>query len=429
MWKGPSGPLLLNCRSGRGKPRYSTGLDRLTSIPVEGSRTDSATGAALAGGKPATCEGYLTMMMYPGVDLCPTQKRPSGGQRVRCSFNGMVSLAAATNECGVREVVQVDRAGLPEGFNALMEELAYHQPVLLRETVERLGVRPEGVYVDATVGEGGHASAVLVASAPSGVVLGVDRDPRSLSRAETRLREYGGRFIGIQGNYADAVSLVGSQGFDRVDGFLLDLGFSSRQVDAEGYGMSFQRDEPLDMRYDTDHQTLTAADIVNQHSEQDLARVIAEYGEEPRARGLARAIVRARPITHTAELAAVVARTAPPRRVRRVHPATRVFQALRIAVNDELAHLSRGLEAAESLLAAGGRLVVISYHSLEDRLVKNRLARQAARCICPPELPVCQCDHEPTLRLINRRIIRPSAAETGANPRSRSARMRVAERI
>ena len=310
-----------------------------------------------------------------------------------------------------------------------MEELAYHQPALLREAVEHLAVRSGGVYLDATVGEGGHAASVLRASAPSGVVVGIDRDPRSLLRAETRLAHFPGSFIPLRGNYADAVSLAQSRAIDRVDGFLLDLGFSSRQVDTPGYGFSFQRDEPLDMRYDPERQSTTAADIVNDYSEEELARVLAEYGEEPRARALARTLTRARPITRTGELAALVAQAVPPRRSRRVNPATRVFQALRIAVNDELTHLAGGLDAALQLLAPGGRLAVISYHSLEDRLVKNTLARQAAACVCPPELPVCRCNHQPTLRLVNRRVIRPTEAETHANPRSRSARMRVAERI
>ncbi|HEU0020368.1 MAG TPA: 16S rRNA (cytosine(1402)-N(4))-methyltransferase RsmH [Dehalococcoidia bacterium] len=310
-----------------------------------------------------------------------------------------------------------------------MEELAFHQPVLLRETVEHLAVRPGGVYVDATVGEGGHASSVLRASAPRGVVLGVDRDPRSLSRAQQRLKEFGDRFIGIPGNYADAAQMVRSRGFDRVDGFLLDLGFSSRQVEVAGYGFSFQRDEPLDMRYDPEGQSLTAADIVNSYGESELGRIFFEYGEETRARAVARAIVRARPINTTGELSALVAGVIRPGRGRRVNPATRVFQALRIEVNDELTNLGSGLAAAVELLDEGGRLVVISYHSLEDRLVKNRLAHEAAGCICPPELPVCVCGHQPALRIVNRRILRPSAEEVSANPRSRSARMRVAERI
>jgi len=327
------------------------------------------------------------------------------------------------------EIVEAGTVGSFYGPDPKMEELAFHESVLLRETVEHLVVKPGGVYVDATVGEGGHASSVLQASAPRGVVLGIDRDPRSLSRAQQRLKEFGDRFIGIRGNYADAAQLVWSRGFDHVDGFLLDLGFSSRQVDAEGYGFSFQRDEPLDMRYDRDGQSLTAAEIVNTYAEAELAGILTEYGEEPRARAVARAIVRMRPINTTVELSSLVAGVIHPGRGRRINPATRVFQALRIAVNDELTNVGSGMTAAIGLLDEGGKLVVISYHSLEDRLVKNRMAREAAECICPPELPACVCEHQPTLRIINRRIIRPSAEEISSNPRSRSARMRVAERI
>jgi 16S rRNA (cytosine1402-N4)-methyltransferase len=243
------------------------------------------------------------------------------------------------------------------------------------------------------------------------------------------LTEFGNRFIGIRGNYADAAQLVPSRGFDQVDGFLLDLGFASRQVDAEGYGFSFQRDEPLDMRYDPESQSRTAADIINSAAESELVGIFFKYGEEPRARAVARAVVRERPINTTGELSALVAGVIRPGPGRRVNPATRVFQALRIAVNDELTNVGSGLAAAITLLVKGGRLLVISYHSLEDRLVKNRLAHEAAPCICPPELPVCACDHQPTLRIINRRIIRPSAEEVSTNPRSRSARLRIAERI
>jgi 16S rRNA (cytosine1402-N4)-methyltransferase len=310
-----------------------------------------------------------------------------------------------------------------------MEEIAFHQPVLLRETVEQLVVRPDGVYVDATVGEGGHAGAVLRASAPNGVVLGIDRDPRSLAFANQRLAEHGERFIGIQGNYADMVELARSVGIEQVNGVLLDLGFSSRQVEGEGYGFSFQKDEPLDMRYDPVGQSLTAAQIANSYSEEQLARVFFEYGEEPRSRAIARRIVQHRPINTTRELSELVSRIVRPRRGQHIHPATRVFQALRIAVNNELSNVQAGLEAAIQLLVTGGRLVVISYHSLEDRLVKNTLSRESATCVCPPELPVCMCQHQPTVRLVQRRIIRPGADEVARNSRSRSARMRVAERI
>ena len=310
-----------------------------------------------------------------------------------------------------------------------MDGCAFHQPVLLQETVEHLAVRAAGVYLDATVGEGGHAASVLQASAPRGVVLGIDRDPRSLARAIRRLGAYGDRFLGAKGNYAEMVELVRAHGINEVDGILLDLGFSSRQIDAEGYGFSFQRDEPLDMRFDPESQNLTAAHIVNTYREEELAALIYKNGEEPRSRAIARSMVRSRPVNTTKQLAELVAQAVRAGRRRRVHPATRTFQALRIAVNDELESLKAGLTAAIGLLSASGRLVVISYHSLEDRLVKNILSRESSGCICPPELPECVCQHRPSLRIINRRIIRPSADEVTANPRSRSARMRVAERL
>ena len=302
----------------------------------------------------------------------------------------------------------------------------HHDPVLVTETVEWLSVRPGRAYVDGTVGEGGHSAAILEASGPDGAVLGIDRDPRSVDAARRRLIGYGDRAQIMHGNYADMGDLARQAGIGRVDGVLLDLGFSSRQVDAAGYGFSFQRDEPLDMRYDTVGST--AADFLNHADERDVADVIYRYGEERRSRTIARAIVAARPITTTGGLAAVVARALGGRRGSR-HPATRTFQALRIAVNEELRHLQAGLDAVPAMLKPGGRLVVISYHSLEDRLVKGWMDREAARCICPPELPVCSCNHEPSVRLARRRVVRPSATETDSNPRSRSARLRAAERI
>lgn len=301
-----------------------------------------------------------------------------------------------------------------------------HSPVLVAETVEWLSVGPGRVYLDGTVGEGGHAEAVLEASGPDGVVLGIDRDPRSVDAARRRLTGYGDRAQIVHGNYAEMSDLAGRVGIDQVDGVLLDLGFSSRQVDAVGYGFSFQRDEMLDMRYDTVGPT--AADLLNHTDERELADIIYRYGEERRSRAVARAIVAARPITATGRLASVVARALGGRRGSR-HPATRTFQALRIAVNDELMHLQTGLDAVPGILQPGGRLVVISYHSLEDRLVKTWMDREAAWCICPPELPVCSCDHEPSVRFVRRRVLRPSADETDNNPRSRSARLRAVERI
>ena len=304
-----------------------------------------------------------------------------------------------------------------------------------------MGVRPDGVFVDATVGDGGHALSLLRASSPGGRVCGIDLDPRSLVRAEQRLATFGSRFTPVLGSYAEMVSLIqGIWGAEaRADGVLLDLGISSRQVDATGFGFSFQQDEPLDMRFNPEADIPTAADIVNSWSEIQLAAAIREYGEEPRARSIAAAIIRGRPVRTTAQLARVVTEVTGRRtgrnprgggrRPNRIHPATRTFQALRITVNDELNTLSAGLEGAVELLAPGGRLAVISYHSLEDRLVKGLMAREAAQCICPPRLPVCVCGHQPRLSLVNRRVIRPGAEEVAANPRSRSARLRVAQRL
>lgn len=302
----------------------------------------------------------------------------------------------------------------------------HHLPVLVPETVEWLAVRRGGTYVDGTVGEGGHSNAILEASGPEGRLLGIDRDPRSVEAARRRLTGYGNRARIVHGSYAEMSVLARGAGMERVDGILLDLGFSSRHVDSEGYGFSFQRDEPLDMRYDTDGST--AADLLNHADERELADLIYRYGEERRSRAIARAIVRARPVTTTGHLADLVSGAVGGRRGPR-HPATKTFQALRIAVNEELTHLQAGLEAAPSLLSPGGRLVVISYHSLEDRIVKGWMDREAAHCICPPELPVCSCEHEPSIRFVRRRIVRPSPAEAENNPRSRSARLRAVERI
>ena len=306
---------------------------------------------------------------------------------------------------------------------------AFHQPVLLSETVERLLVHPGGYYLDATMGEGGHTSALLEAAAPGGRVLGIDRDPRSLARAAIHLERFGESFVSAQGNYSQMAAMANQHGFHRVDGILMDLGLSSRQLDTPGYGFSFQTDEPLDMRFDPDGP-LSADDVVNGYSEEDLANVIFQHGEEPRSRRIARAIVRNRPIESTGQLAALVAGALGPgsRKGHRVHPATRTFQAIRIEVNDELASVESGLAAAIELLSPSGRLAVISYHSLEDRIVKTVLQRESTGCICPPEVLICRCGHEQTLSLVNRRIIRPSSEEVAANPRSRSARMRVAER-
>ena len=331
-----------------------------------------------------------------------------------------------------------------------------HHPVLLREAVQYLVVRRGGGYIDCTVGEGGHSAAILQACLPGGRLLGIDLDSRSLERARQRLewvsdpqrpgplQGHEASFTLVQGNYARLEEFARTLGYSEPDGILLDLGLSSLQLEGEGRGFSLQRDDPLDMRFNPEtasssgaKQTLTAADVVNDYPFDDLARVISAYGEEPRARSIARAIIRQRPLRTTLELADLVARVGGGRRAghgrgrrgSRIHPATRTFQALRIEVNSELDNLRAGLEQAISILKPGGRLVVISYHSLEDRIVKEAFSREAKGCVCPPRVPVCICGHTPTLKVITRRIVRPLPEEVKVNPRSRSACMRVSERL
>lgn len=300
-----------------------------------------------------------------------------------------------------------------------------HRPVLLREVVEGLAVKPGGLYIDATVGAGGHAEAILEASAPDGCLLGIDADDEAVRLASERLARFGDRVVVIQGNFAELEHLAKSEGFFQVDGILFDLGFASFQVENPERGFSFYADGPLDMRYDRSRRR-SAYHIVNRTKEEELAEIIRRYGEEPRARRIARAIVEARPIRTTLELARIVEQVVGSGG--RIHPATRVFQAIRIAVNDELATLEAALPQAVSLLKPGGRLAVISFHSLEDRIVKEFFRRESRDCICPPEVPVCGCNHKATLKVITSKPIRPSDEEVKANPRSRSARLRIAER-
>ncbi len=305
-----------------------------------------------------------------------------------------------------------------------------HEPVLLHEVLSYLTPRPGGQYVDGTFGGGGHARAILEASAPDGRVLALDADPSAVERARILAAHYPGRLVPCHGNFRELARLARQCGFDRVDGVLFDLGLSSDQLADPRRGFSFQLSGPLDMRFDP-RQGMPAAVIVNTWSVEELTDLFWRFGEEPRARIIARAIVaeRARrPIETTTQLAELVERAVGTRRAR-IHPATRVFQALRIAVNEELEALASGLEQALELLRPGGRLVVIAFHSLEDRLVKQFMRREAASCLCPPETPICVCGHIPRLRILTPRAVRPSAAEVARNPRSRSARLRAAERI
>ena len=306
-----------------------------------------------------------------------------------------------------------------------------HRPVLLEEAIRFLACRPGGLWVDGTLGAGGHAGAILRATAPDGRLLGCDRDPDVLESARLALRPFGERAIVRHADYRRIPGILDDLGLGPLDGFLLDLGVSSLQLDDPARGFSFRAEGPLDMRMDRTQAT-TAADLVNRLTVRELASILARYGEEPRARRIAEAIGRARerrPIATTTELATVVAEAAPARRAARIHPATRVFQALRIAVNDEIDGLDRLLHEAALRLRPGGRIVAISFHSLEDRVVKRALRDLSHRCICPRGLPVCACGRPDVMTLVTGRAVRPGPGEIRDNPRSRSARLRAAERL
>ena len=303
----------------------------------------------------------------------------------------------------------------------------HHEPVMMPEIMQALNVQPGGRYIDGTLGEGGHSKEILRAADPGGQVLGLDADAEAISVATERLAEHGESFLAINTNFRDVRATALRYEFVPVHGVLFDLGVSSLQLDRESRGFSFRRADPLDMRFSFDQQ-ITAADIVNGYAESELADIIFHLGEDRAARRIARAIVRSRPILTSLELADLIEKVNP-RRGKRTHPATRTFQAIRIAVNDELSALETALEQAVSLLGQGGRLAVISYHSLEDRIVKNFVRKQASDCICPPGTPVCRCDHLATLKMITRRPSIPTDSEIAANPRARSAKLRVAERI
>ncbi len=303
-----------------------------------------------------------------------------------------------------------------------------HVPVLYEEVMALLRPQPGGRFIDGTLGAAGHAAGLLAAVAPDGRLLGIDRDPSAVAYAAARLAPFGERAVLVAGSLGDVGDIAPAHGFVDVDGVLLDLGLSSRQLEDGARGFSFLQEGPLDMRFDP-RQGDTAADLLNNLTAEELADLFWRYGEEQQSRRIARLVVTHRPLRTTTELAQLIERYA--RRSGRPgrHPATKVFQALRIAVNGELAEIERGLSAAIELLRPGGRLAVISFHSLEDRLVKRFLREASRDCVCPPEQPVCTCGAQPALRLVARKAIQATEAETAANPRSRSARLRVAERI
>jgi len=302
-----------------------------------------------------------------------------------------------------------------------------HRPVMLDSVVDLLARRDDGVLVDVTVGLGGHAEALLE-RCPGAALVGLDVDPEALAVAGARLARFGARARLVRASYHDLSAVLRGQGLDTVEAVLFDLGVSSLQLDSPARGFSFRFEGPLDMRFSG--EGMTAAELLARATEEELRRILDEYGEEPRARRVARAIVAARlrePLRTTTDLVRVVSRALGGRRGK-IDPATRTFQALRIATNRELIGLPAAVEQAARLLSPCGRLAVIAFHSLEDRLVKRTLRRLSGRCVCPPGTPTCRCEPEPLLEILTRRPLRPSDDEVRTNPRARSARLRAAER-
>jgi 16S rRNA (cytosine1402-N4)-methyltransferase len=321
---------------------------------------------------------------------------------------------------------------MPGRKETVRSDTAPHSSVLLQEVLDFLQVPASGTVVDATLGAGGHAEAILERLDPSGRLVGIDRDRDALAIAGARLARFEERFIAIHGIHEDLVTLLRKQDIFAIDGLVADLGLSSMQIDRPDRGFSFREDGPLDMRMNQENG-ISAAELLQQIEESELAWILKTWGEERNARRIARAIVARRAVTGirtTRELAELVEKVAgPAARKYKIHPATRTFQALRIRVNDEVQGIERFITDAVSILRKGGRIAVISFHSLEDRAVKRAMRSLAARCTCPPDLPVCGCGRENFLKILTGRVRRPSAEEIENNPRSRSARLRVAERI
>ena len=307
----------------------------------------------------------------------------------------------------------------------------HHVSVLLQPAVEALNVRPDGIYLDGTLGGAGHSSEIA-RRLRGGLLIGVDRDPKALAAAGERLAPWADRVRLVHGNFRELDAILDRLGIPAVDGILLDLGVSSPQLDEAQRGFSYMADAPLDMRMDPS-DTLTAYEIVNAWPQEELRRILFAYGEERYAPLIAAAIVRRReqaPIESTLELVDVIRSAMPQKALReKQHPAKRSFQAIRIAVNDELGAVDSVMQQAIRRLKPGGRLAVITFHSLEDRIVKNAMAEAVRGCICPPEFPVCVCGRKPSLKLVSRKPITADEAELAANPRARSAKLRAAEKL
>lgn len=301
-----------------------------------------------------------------------------------------------------------------------------HTPVLLQETLKALSVQPGGRYIDCTLGGGGHAEAILEHSSPGGQLLGIDADPNAIQAARKRLQPYRKSTLLVNDNFVNLQQICIKYDFFPVHGILFDLGLSSLQLNGNERGFSFLHDAPLDMRLNPG-QKVTAGDIINTTPEARLAHIIRTYGEESHSQRIAQSIVQARPVKTTLQLAGIIEKTIGHRG--KLHPATKTFQALRIAVNHELEHLETALRQATDLLGYNGKLVVISYHSLEDRIVKQYMQYESRGCVCPPEILHCVCNHTAQLRLLNKKVIKPTELEIKENPRSRSAKLRAAEMI
>lgn len=305
---------------------------------------------------------------------------------------------------------------------------ASHISVLYKPILEWLNPQPDGTYIDGTLGLGGHTRGILDASAPTGQVLAFDRDSAAIALVKERLSDYASRLTIAHASYSEMGQVAPANGFPEVDGIVLDLGLSSYQMDTRERGFSFRYDAPLDMRFDQ-NKGETAGQLLNTRSSDDLADIFWRYGEEKNSRRIARKIFESRPLETTKQLADLIVDLTPKLQGKGIHPATRVFQALRIAVNDELVALEEGLEPAVSLLKEGGRLAVISFHSLEDRIVKRFFKRESQDCICSPKGPVCVCGHTATLKLLTKKPIVADSAEIAQNPRSRSAKLRVVQKL
>ncbi|TME22719.1 MAG: 16S rRNA (cytosine(1402)-N(4))-methyltransferase RsmH [Chloroflexi bacterium] len=304
-----------------------------------------------------------------------------------------------------------------------------HVPALSQEVIELLQPQQGAVAIDCTLGQAGHARQILERITPGGRLLGIDRDPSAVQAGRDSLAQFGDAVVVVHGRFSELGAIATESGFSPADLVLFDFGLSSTQIDDPSRGFSFRADGPLDMRMDPD-STLTAAKIVNEYDSAEIERILRQYGEERWARRIAEFIVARRPLRTTRDLAQAV-EAAIPRRAwpRDINVATRTFQGLRIAVNDELGEIEQGLRAALLTLKPGGRMATISFHSLEDRLVKSFFNVESKDCICPPQQPVCTCGHRAALRIVTRHPVRPSDQEVAANPRARSARLRVAEKI